>query len=399
MLRRMAVFARFGVFVFASIFVVLSRSDAQQTSLMLSGTIDVANLRSNVGVTTSNDGEYLYATAYSSASINVLRRNQETGEASLVQTIVDLENLRGITDLKISPNGRFAIASAFTSKTAVLYQRDPSTGKLERTSVATNDKNGVTGLDWAIRGTFSPDGKFVYVANCGLNTAREFNNGSITSFRVTDDNQLEFLEVYRGKDNCFANARGLVMLCDGKTILATSSNSASLIVLDRDSVSGKLAIRQTIRDEEQGVHGLGGVMFVATSPDEKFVYTSSGRFKGDHTVGVYAFDQDSKLKVVQELVNGENGLKEFRGGNQLAVSPDGRNVYAVGTISGTLVVFDRDAKTGMLQFVTSLSAEKGWVNSVAGLCVSPDNRYVYVTGGERVPRVSIFKQTNVGTSN
>jgi 6-phosphogluconolactonase (cycloisomerase 2 family) len=372
----------------------LIASVLQKEALSAAGVISVWNSQSNVGITTSADGEFLYLSAYGSACINVFRRDRETGAAALIQTIVDRKNLAGVTDLTFSTDEKFAIASAFTSKTAVLYRRDASSGKLERVSVATNQKDGVSGLDWAIRGVVSPDSRYVYVANCGKNQQRKFTNGSITSFRIRDNDQLEPLEVFQGEDQCFDNVRGLVMLSDGKTLLATSSAAKCLVVIDRSTETGKLSVRQVLRDEENGVHGLDGAMFIATSPDEKFVYTSSGRFQGDHAIGVYAFDAESRLQLVQELINGQEGLSDYEGGNQLRVSPDGRRVYAVGTISGTLVVLDRDLKSGKLTFVESLKPEKNWANSVAGLCVSPDSAFVYVTGGERFAKVTIFKSNS-----
>ncbi len=255
----------------------------QKESLSAAGVISVWNFQSNVGVTTSADGEFLYVSAYGSACINVFRRDRETGAAALIQTIVDRKNLAGVTDLTFSSDEKFAVASAFTSKTAVLYRRDASSGSWNKyrwqriKRMAYRDWTGYPRV-------ISPDSRFVYVANCGKNQQRKFTNGSITSFRIGDNDQLELLEVFQGEDQCFDNVRGLVMLSDGKTLLATSSAAKCLVVIDRSTDTGKLSVRQVIRDEENGVHGLDGAMFIATSPDEKFVYTSSGRFQGDHAL-------------------------------------------------------------------------------------------------------------------
>ncbi len=372
---------------------VSTAQDANAKRLQQVGTVTHANLQSVVGLEISKDGKYLYASAYASGAISIFSRDQTTGELSLMEAVVDKDNLLGMTDMKVSPNGLYALASAFHSRAAVLYKREPATGKLTQISVAKDAVGGVTGLEWAVRGVFSPDSKFVYVANSGRASQNEPKAiGTVTAFRINEGAQLEFLEANQGEDNCFSNARGLLALSDGKTLCVASSAAGTLVVLDRDASTGKTSIRQIIKDETQGVHGLSGAMFVACSPDEKFIYTSSGRFQGDQAVGVYAFDAAGKLHIVQELINGRDGFEDFKGGNQLTVSPDGRNVYAVATISGTLSIFERDIQSGKLRFVESLQADDAWSQSVAGVCVSPDSKFVYVSGGERKPSITIFRR-------
>ena len=100
-----------------------------------------------------------------------------------------------------------------------------------------------------------------------------------------------------GRDNCFANARGITVHPDGKTIVVVSSQAGSLVVLNRDASSGKTTVRQVIGDDRGDVRGLDGAMGVALSPDGQFVYTSAGRFRGDDAIGVYKFDDTGNLQL------------------------------------------------------------------------------------------------------
>lgn len=86
------------------------------------------------------------------------------------------------------------------------------------------------------------------------------------------------------------------------------------------------------------------------SPKYGHVYVSAGRFGGDPAVSVFAAQDDGTLKLVEKHVNGDGGLKDFKGGNCLAVTPDGTRLYALATVSDRSAAFTREAATGKLTF-------------------------------------------------
>jgi 6-phosphogluconolactonase (cycloisomerase 2 family) len=100
-------------------------------------------------------------------------------------------------------------------------------------------------------------------------------------------------------------------------------------------------------------------------------------------LGSVPFARAAALDFVQVAIEGQDGVNGLAGVLAVAVSPDGRNVYAVGPSSDTLAVFARDAATGAL---TQLETQKdgfGGVDGLAGasaLVVSPDGAHVYVVG-------------------
>ncbi|MFV1969240.1 MAG: beta-propeller fold lactonase family protein [Pirellulaceae bacterium] len=361
--------------------------------LKFSGSISGDGLRMVTSVEVSGDGKFLYASAWRAATITVFRREAMSGELTQVQELTDYGNLQGATAVRLSPDGRFAVSSAFRSKTAVLYRRDPQDGKLTQLDVARNNIAGVTGLQWAIDASFSPDSKFVYIIDSrGPGQEAAVSVGHVTAFRITDEGKLVFVEANVGRDSCFANARGIAVNPDGKSIAVVSSEAATLVVLNRHVGTGKTTIRQVIEDEQDEVHGLDGAMGVAMSPDGQFVYVSSGRFRGDDAIGVYQFNEMGHLSLVQELVNDAGELKNFVGGNEITVSPDGRNVYAAASRSGSLACFQRDGKTGKLDFLETISDEEGRLRAAAGICLSPDGEFVYVAA-EPSRMISVFRRT------
>ena len=339
------------------------------------------SLRAVTSVEVTNDGKFLYAAAWQAAAINVFSRDVATGQLTHVQEIADSKNLAGATAVRLSPDGRYAIAAAFRSRTAVLYQRQPD-GTLTRLDVARNGIDGITGLQFAVDVAISPDSKFIYVVN---------TTGSVTTFEISEEQTLQFVEANIGQDDCFANARGIVTHPDGKTIVVASSEAASLVVLNRDPDNGKVTVRQIIRDNEGDVRGLDGAMGVALSPDGAFAYTSAGRFRGDNAIGVYKFDDNGELNVVQEFVNDEDELRNFRGGNEIALSPDGLNVYAVASESSSLACFARDPQSGKLRFLETIANQDGRFAAVAGIGISPDGRFVHVAA-EGSQQISVYRR-------
>lgn len=383
------------MFVFAAIVssLAINRASGQDEPtgrLEFADKVNDDALEMVTSVEVSEDGKFLYASAWQAAAVTVWQRDLETGGLTKIQTIEAPDILNGAAALRLSPDQRYAVASAFRSQSAVLFERDAETGKLKKLDVATNDVDGVSGLNWAIDVAFSPDSKFVYVIDSrGSAIAFGVSSGSVTVFRITDEQQLEFVEA--GQDSSFADVRGIAPTPDGEQLVVVSSTAASMAVLGRHQQSGKTHTQQVIEDERGGVHALDGAMALVISPDGRFVYVSSGRFRGDNAISVYQFDEEGKLSLIQELVNDEGQLKGFVGGNEITVSPDGRNVYAVASGSSALGCFSRDLETGRLKVLETISNEQERLDAAAGVCLSPDGQFVYVAA-EQSSAISIYRR-------
>jgi trimeric autotransporter adhesin len=88
---------------------------------------------------------------------------------------------------------------------------------------------------------------------------------------------------------------------------------------------------------------------------------------------VFMAGGQSRLTFVKAVKDGADGVTGITGATSLVVSPDNKNVYVTGNL--TLVAFDRDGATGLLTF------KKCFIDSVRSttrlLAVSPDNKNVY----------------------
>ncbi len=344
----------------------------------------------------SADGKFLYVTAWDAKTIVVMQRDASTGRLEMVQAMQSDRDLDGVTAVYFSPDGRLAAASALRSHTAVLFERDPMMGMLRILDVARDGEKAVKGLTWAVDGVFSPDGKFLYVCDpkvAGVSPGLPDQKGAITAFQVTANRKLKWIESNSGENSCFDGTRSILFHPDRKLAFVASSTANALVVLNWNNESGKMTIRQIVHDGEGRVGALAGAMELTWSPDGRFLYVVSGRFKGDNAVSVFKLTAEDELVWVEEFISGQSDLQGFAGGNQISVSPDGRNVYATGTVSNSLACFERNTETGKLTYLETLM-NNGAVNHLsgaAGVAISPDGKHVYVTA-EFAGGVSIFER-------
>ena len=180
---------------------------------------------------------------------------------------------------------------------------------------------------------------------------------------------------------------------DGLSIYVVGSTSGTLAVVTRNSETGETSVKQSITNGKDNADGLAGAFGVTVSPDGRFVYTVSGRFKGDDAVSVFGKGDDKTLTFVQTVRDGQDGLSDFRGGNEIVVSPDGRNVFACASRSNALANFRRDPSTGKLSVVQVLLDDPiadRQLDLVSGVAISPDGKFVYAAS-ELSTAVAIFQ--------
>lgn len=122
-------------------------------------------------------------------------------------------------------------------------------------------------------------------------------------------------------------------------------------------------------------------MDVAVSPDGRHVYAV-----GDWDDGLAVFSRDGttgRLTFVEVQKEGIGGVDGLEGAVAVEVSPDNRHVYVAGSLEDSVAVFSRDSTTGALTFVAVYNDETGGVDGISGasaIAFSPDGRHLYATG-------------------
>ena len=343
------------------------------------------SLAGAVTVALSPDGKFLYAPGFQANSMCIFARDEATGGLRHVASVVDADQLNGAVSLKISPDGKLAAAVSFRAKSVALFSRDAETGKLSLDAVRRSEPAAGLELKFPIDAEFSPDSRFLNVI--------DDQTGTVLVFDVSKPKRLDLVETQTGKNGCLVGARGLSMHPDGKSLYVTGSRANTLCVFSREVETGKLALAQVLSDEKDGIHALGGAFGVLASDDGKFVYVTSGRFRGDQAVSVYRVGADRTLKLAQEFIANQSDLVDFQGGNLLTISPDGRRLYAAGTVSCSLACFSRDPESGQLTYLSTLRDESTGLGSklgANGVVCSPDGKFLYLAL-EDASAISVFE--------
>ena len=186
-------------------------------------------------------------------------------------------------------------------------------------------------------------------------------------------------------NNMLVQPSALALSPDGRHVYATSEALDAVLVFSRDT-DGSL---HYVADYTGTLLGapLDGAHDIVVSPDGLHVYVAAS---GDDAVVAFSRDSGSgALTLVGDVRDNLGGASGLKGVTALAISPDGRHLYAAGHTDSTVAVFGRDAGSGALSFIeaeTDGSDDAGDVGpEVVGMdrpsaiMVSPDGQQVYVT--------------------
>ena len=202
--------------------------------------------------------------------------------------------------------------------------------------------------------------------------------------RDPEDGSLTFVEtVYDGvgSNDGLDGAYWVEPSPDGEHLYVAGYVDDAIGVFHRNPITGTLVFQSVVRDGVGGVDGLDGVNSVAVSPDGRHAYAAG---RNDDSVAIFVRNPtNGGLEYLTRVIDGISGIEGLDGARAVAVSPDGRQVYAVGQNDDALAVFSRDAVSGIL---TQVGLHRDGVAGVDGLdtangvAVSPDGMQVYVTG-------------------
>ncbi len=303
------------------------------------------------GVAVSPDGSNVYVTGYLSKAIAVFGRDDVTGVLTHIQTFTNaaLNGLDGARLITVSPDGKNVYVASSVASALVTAYRDTSTGTLSQGGTITS--NGPASLGGAYGVVVSPDGRFIYVTG---NAA-----GAVSIFSRGVSGLPNFVSAVTSAD--LAGAHGLALSPDGTNLYVTAysspdANTGKLVVYQRNASTGALTFVQAKSECDSLIcavngnfnDGLGGAFQVAVSPDGLFVY-AVGTYDG----AVVAYKRNglngsvTRVRTYKDNTNGVDGLASVSG---VAISPDGAYLFAASYSDKSVAVFARDAGSGLLTY-------------------------------------------------
>jgi len=250
--------------------------------------------------------------------------------------------------------------------------------------------SGVGGFAGGYDVAVSPDGRVVYEtvgAVCGFLEAwrRDGETGFAQRIGNTFLQECGLLE----------GNRGIAVSPDSRTIFVASKDvgiirsfsAAFDLGLDRLTMIGASVAQQGMG----GVDGLAGVHHLAVSPDGKNLYAV-----GDSALTVFALSAGGAMSFVQAVKNGVD-VANMLAPSAVVVSPDGKHVYVAAHGSSRVHVFSRNAATGAVTGLNSYPSVPGGpqLGGASGLAISPDGLQIYATA-DGDSAVTVFGR-NTGT--
>jgi len=342
------------------------------------GIAGISGLNRVNDIALSPDGLHLYAVGFNDNSLVVFSRNVKQGTLNFAQILIDgsngVDGLAAASSVAVSPDGAFVYATGFSDNAISVFSRNPTTGALEFKQVY---KNGIEGVD-GITGAFSVvvTANHVYVAGVSDDAIAVFSRESASG-------KLVFVEKIKGTDVApLDGVSHLAISQEGTILLATSTNSSSLTLFNRDLSTGQLSLSQTLTEGIDGVTGLKSVNSVTISADGNHIYTTGG---GSNS-GIAIFERASGTGLLSYktiIRNGDEGAQNLTGAFGIALTPMGNYLYVASTGDSALVVFKRDATTGLLTFTDSLTDGQESVDGLGGaraVAIDPTGTHIYVAG-------------------
>jgi DNA-binding beta-propeller fold protein YncE len=397
-------------------------------------------------VVVSPDGRFVYVASYGNNAIAVFARDRRTGHLRQLPgrrgcvhhrradprpgVCVRARALGGPAALALSPRGRNLYVVSAGSDALGVFARNRRTGALRQLDGGAgcfSQRAGggctlVRAMNEPTSIAVSPNGRRVYV------TGRRFPS-AVAIFQRADDGSLTQAD---GPAGCVSHAGGsgcgvargmaspeeVAVTPDSRHVLVAGMRSNAVVVLragpegltQAEGAGGCIA--RGGGPEGCGVgKALSGPVDLAISPDGRYVYAASSIgdavaiLRRDRATGVLTQSLTPRGCISQSGGGGRcvrgRGLDEVWG---IALSPDGRNLYAVSSKVNMLSAIARNQVSGRLSqlpgrygcFIRAggFGCPEGRGLTVAvAVTVSPDGRSVYVASEDiYLGSVAVFRR-------
>jgi fibronectin-binding autotransporter adhesin len=377
----------------------------------------------------SPDGKNVYVASSRSNAIAVFARDKASGALTQLRGTAGCVGLagtpncgtavglHGANSVAVSPDGRNVYATARNASAVTSFRRNPRTGALRQlpperagciSVAAVPGCAGGRALFGADVVTVSPDGANVYVGAFFGNAVAVFSRNTEAGGALGQPAGAAGCIAEGGAEGCAAGiglgaVEGLAVSRDGSAVYAAAALSGALAVLTRDPAGGALSqagggagcIAAALAGCAAGVQ-LEGANAVATSPGSDVVYVTSLLANSvtvfqPATTGAGMAQKEGTAGCVVWLRSVGCGFgRALSAPEGVAVSPDGRSLYAAAFRSGALDVFDRNRETGSISQKPGAAgclarrSEPGCtparaLTGVSSIAISGDGRFVYTT--------------------
>ncbi len=319
---------------------------------------------------------------------------------------VETENLSGVSFVLVSPDGRHVYASGAADDAVVVYRRSVGPGLLEPVSEVTNgDNHGseeepllVDGLQGVSALVASSDGRHLYAASPISDSIAIFERNSVSG-------ELTYVGLMQDGVGAVEGLGGVSALAigpDGSRVYGAGTLDDAISVFSRAAGTGELTFIEVVREGDPSdgmtVEGLLVPVDLELSGDGQHLFVAGNGGVG----GIAIFDvSEGTAEFIDAVFEGDpttdgvvSGLSGVR---DLALTRDGRHLYAASEGSQAIALFRRDATTGEIEYVDSLAVLMGsGVPAVIEIAANDLEVYLAVSGGGNDGVVALSRDVENG---
>lgn len=295
----------------------------------------------------------------------------------------------GSRAIAVSADGKNVYVASSRSNAIAVFRRNPKTGALGQPSGTSGcvaakgafECGKAVGLNGPNSVAVSPNGRTVYVTSRGSNAITAFQRNRSTGA----------LRQLPGAAGCIAGvplpgcATGAALLGpdvvvvspDGKNVYVGSFFGNAVAIFDRDPASGALTqpsgsagcIAAATSGCATGL-ALGAPEGMAISRDGKSVYAATALSSAavvlvrDPSTGALAQATDGSGCIVDVALSGCTEGRELDGANAVAVSPEDDDAYVTSLFSNSVTSFTRSASSGNLAQKEGTTGCLVWLRAV-----------------------------------
>jgi len=319
-----------------------------------------------VGTYTDDKAKGVYALKWDAAGKKFVSLGLEAEIASPSFVAVDPTNhyLYAITERAARRDSTGSVSS---------YSIDPATGALKLINRVSAHGNTTAHL------VVDHTGKWLVVANYG--------SGSVATFAINPDHSIGEMSDFRQHNGSSVDEKRqkgphpheAVMSADDHFVFVPDLGLDKVFVYALDGATGKLTLASTA-DTRPGF----GPRHMVLGKGERFAYVLGEMGSG---VTVMAYDKASGKLTPGQVIN--NVPPDFKGENnsaELALSKDGRFLYATNRGHDSVTVFSISAENGQLANVQNISTQG---HIPRGMTLDPDGSHLLV-GNQESDNIVIF---------
>lgn len=231
----------------------------------------------------------------------------------------------------------------------------------------------------------SPDNKKIYSVN------ENGKESTVSAFHFNAKSGLvdfQNRQSSEGADPCY-------IINDTKNAIVANYSGGSISVFGKNSDGSLAKARQVVQHEGHSVNKKRQesphVHMVQFSPDRQFVLAND---LGTDRIYLYSYSPDAEqpLQFKDTIATKTGG-----GPRHLAFSPNGKFVYLLQELDGTLTVFSYDnAKFRRIQETTIVTQDFTGETSAADIHISGDGKFLYATNRGEANTISVFSVDSKG---